>query len=421
MSHSPVEQTMHRSIPWLAWALFGITMASIFATLVILFSGCNTITISGTPIDRVTGFVLMVSHFIFATLGLAILYRRPGHNIGWLCLVIGSFDASNMAWTYSECSTYQLPATDLVAWIAYLGMPASLLGLFVLLPMLFPDGHFLSRGLRDFTIIGCALFAMILLLIAFLPGPMVMNGMNSAGPYPPENPFALSFIPTSIGPVLNTSILIVLIVMSFVAAASLVVRYRRAEGETRQQLKWYAYFLSLVVCIQLIAFELVGAFIYPEIFDSVAYALIVSFTFIGFPVVIGITVLRYRLYDIDIIIRRTLIYTLVTGTLLLVYIASVIVIQRLFVAVTGQESTLAIVVSTLLIAALFNPVRSRVQTLIDRRFYRRKYDAQATLAHFGSVARDEVNLDRLTTELLDAVEGTVQPTATSLWLRDRQL
>ena len=247
-----------------------------------------------------------------------------------------------------------------------------------------------------------------------------MNGMDLGDPNTPENPFALSFIPTSIGPILNASISIVLLVMSLVAIASLVVRYRRSGGETRQQLKWFAYFLAVVVSTQLVAFELVGAFFYPEIFDSVAYVLIVAVVFIGFPVVIGIAILRYRLYDIDVIIRRTMVYALVTGTLLVIYFVSVILMQQLFVAVTGQESTIAIVVSTLFIAALFNPLQRRVQTLIDRRFYRRKYDAQATLAHFGSVARDEVNLDRLTTELLDAVEGTVQPTATSLWLRDRQ-
>ena len=158
---------------------------------------------------------------------------------------------------------------------------------------------------------------------------------------------------------------------------------------TCQQLKWLAYFLVVAFGTQLIVFELIGTTVYFEIFETVAYRLIILMVFIGYPVVIGIAILRYRLYDIDIIIRRTLVDALVTGTLALVYISSIVLLQQIFVAVTGQQSTVAIVVSTLLIAALFNPLRKRVQTLIDRRFYRRKYDAEATLARFGTVAREK--------------------------------
>jgi hypothetical protein len=416
MSHSHDEQANRHSLPWLAWLLFGITLASIIATLVILIAGCSNIVISGTPIDRMTSFVLIVSNFLFATLGLAILYRRPGHNIGWLCLVIGAFNINAMALVYSECSTMHLPAADYMTWITYWGFPASLLVLFVLLPMLFPDGHFLSRRWRTFTVVGCALFTLILFLTAFLPGPMVMNGMDLGDPNTPENPLALSFIPTSIGPILNASISIVLLVMSFVAIASLVVRYRRSEGETRQQLKWFAYFLAVVVSTQLIAFELVGAFFYPDIFDSVAYALIVAIVFIGFPVVIGITVLRYRLYDIDIIIRRTLIYALVTATLVLIYLGSVVLLQQLFGRVTGQQSTLAIVLSTLLIAALFNPLRRRTQRLIEHRFYRRRYNAERVLERFAAASRNEVDLGALEVELAAVVRETMLPTSVSIWI-----
>ncbi len=152
----------------------------------------------------------------------------------------------------------------------------------------------------------------------------------------------------------------------------------------RQQLKWLAYFLVVAFGTQLIVFELIRATVYPEIFETVAYTLIIRSVFIGYPVVIGIAILRYRLYDIDIIIRRTLVYALVTGALALVDVGSIVLLQQFFVAVTGQQSTVAIVVSTLLIAALLSPLRQRVQVLIDRRFYRRHYDIEQTLAEFQS-------------------------------------
>ncbi len=236
----------------------------------------------------------------------------------------------------------------------------------------------------------------------------------------PENPLALSFLPTSIGPFLNTALAIGFFILAMGAVLSLVLRFRRSQGQLRQQIKWLAYFLAVAFGTQMVFFELPGALFDPQVLDSLAYAFILIVVFLGYPVVIGIAILRYRLYDIDVIIRRTLVYALVTGALALIYIGSIIMLQRIFIGITGQESTVAIVVSTLLIAALFNPVRSRVQTLIDRRFYRRKYDAESILAQFGTVARDEVNLEALTSELLVAVNETVQPTTTSLWLKERQ-
>jgi hypothetical protein len=137
----------------------------------------------------------------------------------------------------------------------------------------------------------------------------------------------------------------------------------------------------------------------------------------GLPVAVGIAVLRYRLYDIDIIINRTLVYGSLTATLVALYFGGIVVLQRIFVALTGQQSTLAVVASTLLIAALFNPLRRRIQSFIDRRFYRRKYDARKTLEDFSVKLRDETDLDALEDDLVGVVTGTMQPAHVSLWLR----
>jgi hypothetical protein len=173
------------------------------------------------------------------------------------------------------------------------------------------------------------------------------------------------------------------------------------------------------VVIQLVVFEMVGAFFYPEIFNTVWYRAIILVVFTGFPIVIGIAVFKYRLYDIDIIIRKTLVYGVLTILLALIYFGSVLLIQGLVTAVGGQQSPIVIVFSTLLIAALFSPLRRRIQAFIDQRFFRRKYDAEQTLAQFAASVRDEVDLDDLTAELLRVVQETMEPEHVSIHLRDQ--
>jgi MFS superfamily sulfate permease-like transporter len=198
--------------------------------------------------------------------------------------------------------------------------------------------------------------------------------------------------------------------------ASLVLRWRGASGEVRQQIKWLAYFLA-TAGVMFIVVEIIGEMVYPAIFEGWFYLIELAIFWLGFPLVIGLAVFKYRLYDIDIIVRRTLQYALLTVLLGIIYFGVVIFLQQLFRSGTDDTSPLAIVISTLVIAALFNPLRKRVQEAIDRRFYRRKYDAQQALAAFAASARDEVDLEHLQVELLSIVQEAMQPEGVSLWLR----
>ncbi len=211
-------------------------------------------------------------------------------------------------------------------------------------------------------------------------------------------------------------------VVFILGAAAILLRFRRARGDERQQLKWFAFaalvFAIIVVTLQTFFNALhpldPGALHATDLFFGVPYALAVAVI----PVAAGIAVLKYHLYDIDLIIRRTLVYAVLTALLALVYLGAVITLQTLFTALTGSaRSELVTVLSTLIIAALFVPLRRRIQAFIDRRFYRRKYDAARVLAHFGAGLRDEVNLDNVSAHLLTAVDETMQPQSVGLWLR----
>jgi hypothetical protein len=219
---------------------------------------------------------------------------------------------------------------------------------------------------------------------------------------------------------------IALIGSIFVAITSLITRWRRSQGDQRQQVKWFAYFL-VVVLIYLLIFESIGSlFIYPYLSESSAHYfdvfyvdVMIPIVFMGFPITIGLAVFKYRLYDIDIIIRRTLQYGLLTGILAVIYFGGVVLTQSIFSALTGNaDSPIITVISTLAIVVLFTPLRSRVQNFIDRRFYRAKYDAERTLAQFAATVRDEVDVERLTDALLGVVEETMQPESVSLWLAE---
>jgi hypothetical protein len=244
-----------------------------------------------------------------------------------------------------------------------------------------------------------------------------------------RNPFGLEGQPW-IADATN-AILVPFLLCILASIVSLILRYRRSGGEVRQQIKWIAFaasFLGLMF-VSAMASSVIFFFFAPETWESTAdtppfwlellfYVMVLSLA--GVPVAVGIAILRYRLYDIDLLINRTLVYGALTATLALIYFGGVATTQAIFQALTGQEEQqpqLVVVVSTLVIAALFNPLRRRIQSFIDRRFYRRKYDARKTLEAFSARLRDETDLDALNAELVGVVRETMQPAHVSLWLR----
>jgi len=225
-----------------------------------------------------------------------------------------------------------------------------------------------------------------------------------------HNPLGVEGLP-NVGELVQT----VVFTLIFVSAGSLFVRRLRSIGVERQQLRWFTYSSTLAISGVILTYTISDA-IGALWLEWVGYAVLVV-GFIGIPISMGIAILRYRLYNIDLLINRTLVYGLLTTMLGTLYFGGIVVLQSIFVVLTGEKSTLAVVASTLTIAALFNPLRRRVQAFVDRRFYRRKYDARKTLEVFSAKLRNETDLDALSDDLIGAVRETMQPAHISLWLR----
>jgi hypothetical protein len=235
----------------------------------------------------------------------------------------------------------------------------------------------------------------------FLPGSL--EGLDLI-----ENPLGIEGLPIGRKPVQA-----LVFTLGLIAATSLIVRLRRGSWVERQQIKWLAYAAATVGSILTYTPpEAIGA---PWV-TSVGYVLL-ELGVLGIPISIGIAILCYRLYEIDTFINRTLVYGSLTVTLVALYFGVIVALQRVFVLLTGQHSTLAVVASTLLIAALFTPLRQRIQSFIDRCFYRSKYDAAKTLEAFSAQLRDETDLDASSEDLVGVVRETMQPAYVSLWLR----
>jgi hypothetical protein len=241
-------------------------------------------------------------------------------------------------------------------------------------------------------------------MAAFSPGRI------DIGLEPIHNPLGIEGLPNVYKPLEG-----LLLSLALVAGSAQVLRLGRTRGVERQQIKWFAYAIVVTVSGALLRYIISVALSAPWLQWVGLVPLVVGV--VSVPVAMGIAIQKYHLYDIDLLINRTLVYGSLTVTLVALYFGGIVVLQRLFVLLTGQQSTLAVVASTLIIAALFNPLRRSIQSFIDRRFYRSKYDARKTLEAFSAKLRDETNLEALNEELVGAIRETMQPAHVSILLR----
>jgi hypothetical protein len=390
-----------RVAAWLGWLLWVLTV--VFCVLSLFMpneqNGVNSLLLQG---------VWLVAS---SSVGALIVSRRPGNPIGWILCAIGFLLASSLfsglyAFRALVSNPGSLPAGEVAAWFsAWVQNPAYLLFLYLFL--LFPDGRPLSHRWRPLLWIVGIVVATSILVGAFYPGPI--RGLE-----PVRNPLGIEAA-AEVFAVVAELVFYLFTALLLASAVSVYLRFRRGSGTERQQIKWLAYAAALLGVTALVG--VVDDLLLGGLGWWVPWVIFAAF--LGIPLSIGAAVLHYRLYEIDLIINRTLVYGVLTALLALVYFSGVAATEAVFHALTGQEQQpqLAIVISTLVIAALFNPLRRRIQSFIDRRFYRTKYDAAKTLESFSTRLRDETDLDALSDDLVEVVRETIQPAHVSLWLR----
>ncbi|HEV3463226.1 MAG TPA: hypothetical protein VG846_04515 [Actinomycetota bacterium] len=373
----------------LAWGLWGLAVGLIGAALAVNAARL----LPGWP------GVLAVLSLVFITVGAYLAGRRPGNPVGWLLLGWGVVMAfGSFTGAYVDRGVVRdpgsLPGPEWAAWAeAVVWHPAFSLLAFLLL--LFPHGRLPSPRWRPFAWLTVAVYALLSLSAAFSPGAVNLYYPQVT---PPVQLPGAGLADTAFDWLLGGQLLVL-----FTALASLVLRLRRAPGEERQQVKWFVYtVVTVVVVFVTTTLILSGGYLFP------VFGLI--------PVSVAVAVFKYRLYEIDRLINRTLVYGLLTALLIGVYAGLVFLLGVVLDPAVG-ESSLAVAAATLAVAALFQPLRRRLQDLVDRRFNRRRYDAARTVERFSGRLRDQVDLDTLAAELLAVVDHTVQPASASLWLR----
>ena len=395
----------HRTAAWLAWSMWALSLALTALSLLLLI-----LNLSHPDVPVYSFWAENVLFSIgYSTVGAVIVPRMPQENrIGWLFCVIGLLWA--VLHFIGEYAIYtllaepgSLPAGELASWVySWLWVPG--LGLLVFLCLLFPNGRLPSARWRWFARLSALLTLVGAVLAAFSPGPIVL-GLPAI-----RNPLGIDGLPNAYVPV--QALMLILIA---VAVVSLVVRRLYARGAERLQTKWFTYTTAVAASGAILQY-IISEPLELVWLRGVGYALVLI-GLLGIPISMGIAVTRYRLYEIDLLINRTLVYGSLTAMLVALYFVGIVVLQRVFVFLTGEQSTLAVVASTLLIAALFTPLRRRIQSFIDRRFYRRKYNAAKTLEAFSAQLRDETDLEALNNDLVGVVRETMQPAHVSLWLR----
>ena len=389
-----------RMAGWPAWGLWALTVLAMALTLFL-------VSLNEPSSFRNMG-PLSLLILAFSTFGAIVASRRPENPICWLfCSGVFAWMLGELALEYGVYTLVTAPgALPGGTWMAWFGNWVRGIGwllIVVFLLLLFPNGRLPSSRWRP--VLWGAVSYMAFFTLAVWLSPVLTDYRLMASV---RNPLGLEL---EIMHHLLQALYFTLPLPLVAGGTAVIVRFRRSRGDERQQLNWFAYAVAvmIVVFVSWLSLQLAG--LVP------VGALTFTVPLIGLPIAAGIAILKYRLYDIDVVINRTLVYGALTATLALMYFGGIAVLQGLLRTLTGQESQLAVVASTLAIAALFGPLRRRLQGFIDRRFYRRKYDAAKTLESFSARLRDETDLDSLSNDLLGVVHETMQPAHAALWLR----
>jgi hypothetical protein len=393
---------------WLGAALFWGAVAIAVLTVGLLVAG------RGGTLDAAVAPVVGVGVGGTARL---LTSRRPDHLVGWIlggvallfvaAIVCDSY-AANAQPGDPELALQVAVCLGQLIWSLWL-----LVAVGIALPLLFPDGRLPSRRWRWVAGAGIAGTVIGTIAFAFAPGRI-----ESAADPDIVNPLGIAAAGDALS--VAASVSSVLTGVAFLGAgASIVVRMRRSRGVERQQLKWFAYVVVMIVAgltLATVSSSFGKGEAWVEIVGPLGWFTALIMIAFGIPGATAVAVLRYRLYDIDVVINRTLVYAALTLSLVALYLGAVLLLQLALGPLT-EDNDLAIAGSTLAVAALFRPLRARIQEQVDRRFYRRKYDAARTIERFGARLRDEVSLDSLSAELREVVTETMQPAHVSVWLR----
>ena len=381
----PVRAISAAALLWGTFAIVGLALATIALG-------------RATPVEVIPAAAAL----IYAAVGRLLVARRPDNAVGWILALIGV--------VLALAALTDGNAAPLAGWLSQLVWFLWLPGLVAIaLPLLFPDGRLPSSRWRWIAWAGAVGTLLGMLATGLEPGPLEVDAAA-------ENPFGIAGAERLLSAADWLGFALTAVAVAG-AGAAVIVRLRRSRGVERQQLKWFAYVASLLVLGLTAATSTAltaDSSTWSQVIGPAGWFTALAMVAIGIPVATGVAVLRHRLYDIDVVINRTLVYGALTATLGGAYLASVLLLQL----VLSPSSDLAIAGSTLAVAALFRPLRSRIQALVDRRFYRRRYDAARTIEAFGVQARDEVSLEALSEELRAVVAHTMQPAHVSLWLRE---
>ena len=396
----PTERWSRRPSAWLAIGLLVASLGMIAFNLAsLVLPGSSAL--PNRP-DLIS-FLAVASTFVaLPTVGAILAILRPRNPIGWLFLVSGAGIIFGIfSGEYVGRAIFvgaNLPGVNLVDWVGSWVQVVAIALMVIWVPLLFPDGHLPGPRWRPVAWVAAASMVVSAVVSA------VATGSSYSGLLPNPIPIGGS-VGEALTAVSNATLPLV-VVLGILSLASLVVRFRRSRDVERQQLKWFLFAVVFLVVAIVLAFTTQN--------NAAWYALMVGLALL--PIAAGVAVLRYRLYDIDRIISRTVSYATVTVVLALVFVGGILLFQTILSPML-RGNAVAVAASTLVVAALFQPLRRRVQTRVDRRFNRGRYDAERTVAAFSVRLRDDVDLESLRRDVQGVVEQTVAPVSVSLWMR----